>query len=221
MNCAYYITINGQKHKLFESGNSVTSLAELKFAFKQYLTNNNSAEIKNLIDELKSFSDFKEVNINDITENSVGVFTPAELISNLDSNRFNIYNALNIKSKNQNNVIIGFGDETVPTKFYNGHIFLNLNYIDNKSNNLIALTELAFSENLSKKEYENLNFAKLVNKPGNEEKIDNLLNRILVGDPDKINTLKSKILTAYYKAQVIEETGSRNYNTERAAMKTV
>ena len=57
MNCAYYITINGQKHKLFESGNSVTSLAELKFAFQQYLTNNNSAEIKNLIEKFKNFEE--------------------------------------------------------------------------------------------------------------------------------------------------------------------
>ena len=98
---------------------------------------------------------------------------------------------------------------------------MNLNYIDNKSNNLIALTELALSENLDPKEYESLDFSKLVNTPGNEAKINEYLDKILVGNKEKVETLKSQILTAYYKSQVITETGTRNYNTERNSLEEV
>lgn len=221
MSCKYYIKIGGENHTLFESSSDVTSLAEFKSAFKRYLREKNISDIGNLVDKLKSFSNFTKVELDDINENSVGVFTPADLISNLDPSKLNIYNVLQIHSKDQNNIIVGFGDETVPTKFYKGHIFLNLNYIDNKSNNLIALTELALSENLDPKEYESLDFSKLVNTPGNEAKINEYLDKILVGNKEKVETLKSQILTAYYKSQVITETGTRNYNTERNSLEEV
>lgn len=88
MNCEYSITINGKKKILFTlDGKDIRIdsydklISELR---RQSLKNPEYFE--KLLSELKEVSKFDEVHIDDINENSVGFYNPADLISDLAKN---------------------------------------------------------------------------------------------------------------------------------------
>ena len=75
------------------------------------------------------FENLPELNLDDINENSVGTYTPTELINEFSKNskEKDLFKSLNLKNRNSLRVIPGFGDVNIPTKYHKGHIFLNLN----------------------------------------------------------------------------------------------
>lgn len=226
MNCKYSITVSGKKYILFESDEELNSLKKLKTAFRKNLDKDNLETIRQLRENLVNLENIPEINLNDINENSVGVYTPAELISEISTNveEFNLFKKLRIPNLSSNIVIAGFGDESVRTKFYKGHIFLNLNYIDSFSNNLIALTELALYNVIGESEYNKLDLSELLNStdPADQDVAESYLNNIIKNINTEFGTkLKNKIKAAYYKSTVTPNLASTNINTERLGVKEV
>ena len=217
MLCEYQINIEGKVFKLFSTDNEIDTLDKLKKEIEKSISSENSDYYNSILEQLSTINDLPELNLNDINENSVGTYTPTELINNfvINQKEKDLFKSLNLKNKDKLRVIPGFGDVDVPTKYYKGHIFLNLNYLNSRFNNVIALTEMAIVDNLGEEWLENNNFSELVNSVGNEEQVQEVLSKILTGKDENKKSLTDIILTAYYKTTTSSEIGSRNINYER------
>lgn len=150
MLCEYQINIEGKVFKLFSTDNEIDTLDKLKKEIEKSISSENSDYYNSILEQLSTINDLPELNLNDINENSVGTYTPTELINNfvINQKEKDLFKSLNLKNKDKLRVIPGFGDVDVPTKYHKGHIFLNLNYLNSRFNNVIALTEMAIVDNL-------------------------------------------------------------------------
>lgn len=217
MLCEYQIKIDGKVFKLFSSGNDIDTLDKLKKEIERSINSENSEHYNNILETLSQIENLPELNLDDINENSVGTYTPTELINEFSKNskEKDLFKSLNLKNRNSLRVIPGFGDVNIPTKYHKGHIFLNLNYLNSRFNNIIALTEMAIADNLGEAWFKENNFSELVNTPGNEKEVEKILNTIISSKKETFDELSNIILTAYYKSTVSPEIGSRNINYER------
>lgn len=122
------------------------------------LENYNSFEdIKRLIKELPKekrdeifgiLPNIQEVNtisLSNLSNNLAGVYTPANLLNDLKRTNKTVALNLNINQEHLNKpiVISGFAPISERTQFTGKHIFLNLNYLGNSNNTLLALFETA------------------------------------------------------------------------------
>ena len=220
MTCDYSINIDGKKYVLFSSDEEINSLSKLRSVLYKKITSDNVKAFGEIKNALISLDNIPEINLDDVTENSVGLHSPAELISEISKSRLEeaLWRKLKIANWDKNIVVAGFGNETVKTQFHKGHIYLNLNYLDGFSNNIIALTELALF-NVYKEEYSEINLSELINSSNQEDLdyADEVLESIISSTTNQqnIDKLKRNIKAAYYKSNVTAELGSRNINSER------
>lgn len=215
MNCEYSIEINNEKYVLFNTDKDITTLEELKRAFRDGIKDPDL--LKKIREEINNLENIPNLNINDINNNSVGTFTPTELIKEIStrSSDTKMWKNLELGDPEANIVVVGYGDENSPTKFKDGYIYLNLNYVESRSNNIIALTELALA-NIFKNEYDSIN---LLEKINNGENVDKWLDSIIKTKNKEIReNLKRKIYVAYYKNNIQVSNESRNINYERKSL---
>lgn len=145
MSCRITLKINqaGTQREIYigESPNPVKSFADIK----KLLNKLTAEELDVIMEALPNIEEIDDINIADISENSVGVFTPAELISSMpQAYASTLYKLKLDKETFQKNIIIsGFGPSDVRTQYFNGHIFLNLNYLYNEDNKALAVFEAA------------------------------------------------------------------------------
>lgn len=225
MTCDYSINIDGKKYVLFSSDEDINSLAKLRKVLYKKISEDNIEALKSIKEALVNLDNIPEINLDDVTENSVGLHSPAELISVITNNRSDetLWRKLKISNWDSNIVVAGFGNESIKTQFHKGHIYLNLNYLDGFSNNIIALTELALF-NVYKESYNSIDLSKLINSSSEEDliKADEILESLIKNtDTESKNKLIRNIKTAYYKSEIIPEFGSRNINTERLNLEKV
>lgn len=220
MKCSYSININGKKVEIFSvEGNRIDSYEKLvseirKQAFKDP---EKFEEILRLLSEANTFENITADNIND---NSVGFYTPAELLNNLIKNDYerSKFRSLKIADniRNKGIVSVGFGSDEHKTGVYGNKVYLNLNHSDLYSNQIIALTELALTQNVDN--YSG-NFAELVNstKETDIELVADYIKQIIKStkDADTISFLERKIKGAYYKSNIKSDIGSRNITASR------
>ena len=141
MNCDIVLKINGEEVKRWASSPEIRSISDLR----NFLASKNKNEIKEIADKLRDIQDVEYLDISDISENSIGVITPAELRKDFTGSEYALLGALNIPLSvlNSNIVVAGMSDYSIPTQFYKDHIYLNTNYLQDKYNNALALFELA------------------------------------------------------------------------------
>jgi hypothetical protein len=79
MACTYSIQINGQKYKLFESveEGKIKDIDDLK----EYLKSVDVTQLKKIKEAMISSDQLDNINLKDINENSVGLFSPTDLIN--------------------------------------------------------------------------------------------------------------------------------------------
>ena len=146
MKCKYSLKINGKTVTLLSDvSENINDINDLERLLKIQ-----SPEILSEIKEaLKSVNVIEELDLTNIDENSVGLYSPSDLINSIvDKNKNNdarLLRQLKIGKIDltRNLVIAGFGKENVPTQYKDDHIFLNLNYLYDSDNKIIALAELA------------------------------------------------------------------------------
>ena len=144
MKCSYSININGEKHVILEDvEQDVKDINDLERLLKRQ----SPESLKKVKALLNSTSVITELRLDDINESAIGVYSPAELINQVASsiNDARLLKNLTISDDTLKSkiVIAGFGSENVPSQFKDGHLFLNLNYLYDYDNKIIALTELA------------------------------------------------------------------------------
>lgn len=145
MSCEITLTVNSNgQHRIIPLGKSETPLTSFNDV-RKILRKMSSVELDEILNSLPSIEEISNIDIADISENSVGVFTPAELISDLPKAYKDTLYKLNIDRDTfkSNIVIAGFGDSNEKTQFVNGHIFLNLNYLYDDDNKVMAVFESA------------------------------------------------------------------------------
>lgn len=225
MSCEYSINLNGNKKILFTLEGEPIDNYEKLVAEVRKQSSKNPQYFKEILEELNKVSRFEEVNIDDINENSVGFYSPTDLISDISQNKTerSYWNRLNISTdtKNKSNVVVGFGTNGESTGLYKKHIYVNLNYTDDYSNKIIALTELALHENFPDYKGDFINIV-------NSDEVENYLNKIIkttnkrdlkASDLEAITFLKRKIKAAYYKSEIKTDIGSRNLSIAKENLK--
>lgn len=220
MECTYSVNINGEKIELFSSDIQIDSYEKLvseirKQAFKD------PSKFKEILKIVSEANSFENITVDNINDNSVGFYSPAELINNLVKNNYDRskWKSLKIpdKVKNKSIVSIGFGTDGQFTGVYGTKVYLNLNNTDLESNQIIALTELALHQNIEG--YKN-NFSDLINSTNEEDEktVSEYLNKIVKNsrnDSDTFSFLERKIKSAYYKSNIKSDLGSRNVSVAR------
>lgn len=200
MACAYSIQINGQKYKLFEGveEGKIKDIDDLK----EYLRSVDVTQLKKIKDAMVSSDQLSTINLKDINENSVGLFDPTDLINTIADNTTDAraWKSLDVGDKKAKIVISGFGDESDKTGFKGDHIFLNMNYLYDKDNSIIALTELALH-----KKYGN-NFkdkAQIIeNNPNSDESRGIIKSLIDTQYGNVVSKLSGAIVSAYERAKI-------------------
>lgn len=146
MACNYSIQIGDKSYDILQGveNGKIQDIDDLK----QYLRTVDINKLKEIKTALEKNNAIGDLDLKDMNENAVGLFSPAALLKSVSTNSEDAYlwNQLNVGNRNKKNIIPGFGDESMKTGFINGHIFLNLNYLSDKDNNIIALTELALHQ---------------------------------------------------------------------------
>lgn len=225
MECTYSINIDGKEHVLFKlDGTPIESYEQLVSEIKRQATKN-PGKFQTILEALSQTSRFEDLSTDNINDNSVGFYSPAELLNNLSKNNYekSQWNALKIagNTKRKSIVSVGFGINGEQTGVYGKKVYLNLNYADLISNQIIALTELALTGNIPN--YKG-NFAELINSDINEDRelVKEYINAIVI--PSKRNTetalfLERKIKSAYYKSNIKSDLGSRNVSIARENLK--
>jgi hypothetical protein len=192
MSCEIILNVGGKKYNLGSVEKPVTDINEIK----KLLSGRSLDELKSIMEMLPQFDSIENIELTNINENSVGLYSPAELIK--DKNVIKLMQGLNIPKPSWTSkmVIAGIANENVKTQFHKGHIFLNLNYAYDEQNKIMALTELAL--NL----YDNDNYIKNSEtlRTGTDAQRTEILNNIInpgFGDKSK---LLSKLLFVYNEA---------------------
>jgi hypothetical protein len=189
MNCEISLVINKDgKKETIVLGNSNTPIASMNDV-KKILYSLSKEELTSILSSLPSIDEIGSMDIADIKQNSVGVHTPTELISSLPSDNQTLLYKLKLDKKtlNSNIIISGFGEAGVKTQFTNGHIFLNLNYMYDNDNKVMALFEAALY---------------LTSPDTYEKKVAILL------DPEVASNVKTKIISEAFK------TNGKDYDFE-------
>lgn len=222
MKCKYSIKINGEDITLLSdvSNDNVKDINDLERLLKTQSPDVLS-KIKNA---LKSVNVVEELDLGDINENSVGLYSPADLINSIvDKNRTNEARTLRQlkigdKSLTDKIVIAGFGKETVPTQYKDNHIFLNLNYLYDSDNKIIALTELAlhtiYPDNYSEQSKKLRELS---------EETDDIIKSLIKSKKESdINYLVNLIKGAYNRASIklSSDIGETNISVERDNLTT-
>lgn len=142
MSCEILAIVNGKSYVIGTSDTEITDLASLE----KLLRDKNPKELKEILKQIPQIDSIETIDLNDIKENSLGVFTPRDILSGISSKEIrDILTGLNIPQSEltKQSVVVGLGDNNVKTQYYNGHIFLNMNYMYDNYNKAIALVELA------------------------------------------------------------------------------
>lgn len=177
MSCKIILKVNknGVQEEIY-IGTSPTQITNFN-DIKKMLNKLSGVELDEIMNSLPNIEEIEDINIADISENSVGVFSLTELISSLPRAHSNILYKLNLDKDilRKNIVISGFGSSDIRTQFINEHIFLNLNYMYDDDNKTIAAFETALY---------------LSNPDTYKNNIDNLLDNTIESE-DKINIISS------------------------------
>lgn len=176
MGCEITLSVNrnGITEKIYlgTSENPISSFNDIK----KLLDKLDKSELEAIFDTIPSIQQVEDLNIADISENSVGVFTPAELAEDIPKYKNTILKLKLTKDTWKKNIVIaGFGSPSIKTQYINEHIFLNLNYMYNDDNKALALFEAALYT---------------VNPDGYKIAISTLLNPN-IDESVKINIIKS------------------------------
>lgn len=214
MSCSFSINVGGKTFTVLSDipEGTIKDVLDLE----RLLKNQPVEVLKKLKKQLQSIDSVQEIDLEDINENSVGLYSPIDLINSVSKNtkETRIWNKLKLDNyKDKNIVIAGFGSEKTPTQFYKNHIFLNLNYISDKDNKIVALTELALY-NYNPDEY-SLNSEKLrTNHPDSDEIIKNLLK---TSNKEEIEYLVDNIKASYFKTalKLVQDISETNISTIR------
>ena len=150
MNCKVFLEVKkGDTYEKIYVGSSDSEITEYG-SIKKLLSKLDVETIQKLLEALPNIDEVTDINIADITENSVGVLSPTDLFndikkSQVDNRYTSVLAKLNIDSSiwNKQIVISGFGSPNVRTQYFNNHIFLNLNYVYDEDNKALAIFETA------------------------------------------------------------------------------
>lgn len=192
MDCDIILNVGGKKYNLGSTDKPIKDINEIK----KLLSGRSLDELKEVLETLPKFDSIENIELTNINENSVGLFSPAELIK--DKNVIRLTQGLSIPKDawSSKMVIAGIANENVKTQFYKGHIFLNLNYAYDEQNKIMALTELALYLNDADKYADNSETL----RTGTDAQRTNILNNIIKsGFGDKAKLL-SKLLFIYNEA---------------------
>lgn len=79
MACTYSVKINGQEYKLFEGVEEgrIKDIDDLK----EYLKSVDLTQLKKIKEAMASSNQLGNIDLKDINENSVGLFSPTDLIN--------------------------------------------------------------------------------------------------------------------------------------------
>ena len=191
MNCTYSININGKTLTVLENvTEDIKDITDLERLLKKQ---SSPEKLKEIRDALREVDKIEELRLDDINENSIGLYSPADLINNLSKNMNDarLLKNLTISKETMSSkiVVAGFGKESVPTQYVNGHVFLNLNYLYDYDNKIIALTELAV-----KSKFPNLTGKEVI---ADDEKLRQIID---TENEDRVRELTSLIKSAYSRA---------------------
>ena len=127
MACKYSVKINGQEYQLFEGieEGKIKDIDDLK----EYLRSVDITQLKKIKQAMADSTQLNSIDIKDINENSVGLFSPTDLINTVADGvaEARAWKSLDVGDKNAKIIISGFGDELDRTQFKGNHIFLNMN----------------------------------------------------------------------------------------------
>lgn len=224
MKCKYSLKINGK---------TVTLLSDVSENIKdindlERLLRIQSPEILSEIKEaLKSVNVIEELDLTNIDENSVGLYSPSDLINSIvDKNKNNdarLLRQLKIGKIDltRNLVIAGFGKENVPTQYKDDHVFLNLNYLYDSDNKIIALAELALHTAYPDKDTYKEMSEKLRNL--SSESNDIIKSIIKSNKESEIVSLTNMIKGAYDRARIklSSDIGDTNISVDRQNLESV
>jgi hypothetical protein len=204
MACSYTININGDKVTLLSDVpvGEIQSINDLE----RLLNEQSFSTLQELQKQISTISEIEQLDIDYMNENSVGFYSPTDLLHALKTKAdTKLLGALNIDQyKKSKIVVMGYGEESVPTQFYKDHIFLNLNYMYDYDNKIMALTELALY-NMDKDNYEaNSKFLREnINNIEAEDEINTLLRSLTTSKKESVITdLVNRIKLAYYKINI-------------------
>jgi hypothetical protein len=135
MKCDFEIKIGDNKYII--KNTSDNSSYE---AFRKSLLTaieNNDPQIMDLHNILESRDKIDLVDLTSINHNSVGLFSLAEFGKSFNIQDLRLLRQLPA-NKNSKNIVVGYSTSDIRTKFYDGTLFVNLNYDYDKVSKGIA-----------------------------------------------------------------------------------
>lgn len=202
MSCKISININGVEVEIGTSDKPITDITQLE----NLLKNSDLKDLTEILSQMKKINSISEVDLMDINENSLGTQTPRDIFKSITVKSIkDVISGLSIPEQElkKYSVITGFADPSIRTQYRNGHIFLNLNYLNDNYNKAVSLIELA----LFLKDPNNYDVNTEVLASGNNSDLLNELvpdssnkNEIIKGIKfiyDEVNRKRSDSLTNY------------------------
>lgn len=188
--CNFTITINNKTFDIKNTGtdNSYDSFRKSLLEFVKDPSNNTQS--KELYKLLLSGANIQQsVNINENMNQTVGLYSPTDLIYSFNREIATLLKKLPIKKGIKNNVVVGYGDTNTRTGYYNNQLFVNLNYDYDYSNKIKALFELAIHDSFPN-DYNDLSNKMMSLDRG--EVIEKVLKDITGSNKGKLKSLISK-----------------------------
>ena len=112
MDCDIILNVGGKKYNLGSTDKPIKDINEIK----KLLSGRSLDELKEVLETLPKFDSIENIELTNINENSVGLFSPAELIK--DKNVIRLTQGLSIPKDawSSKMVIAGIANENVKTQ---------------------------------------------------------------------------------------------------------